>query len=217
MAILGTIALIVLVILGVMVLRVKSDPLEKQSVRKYVVASTDTTGEFLDGSAAADCDNPVPRHSTDAPVIPMWHVGFRLFLGMLTTAIFTNAVAVYLLHDVDIDRIGRLNLAYRELTLESLIFAIVATAIFLLAGWIGSLVLRLRVASSGLRLGFVLGIALMLIQYPGELIVRKFSSQHSADSFLLAYLLLAPMCCAGIIILDCHRRRSDDRTSALHC
>jgi hypothetical protein len=216
MAILGTIALIILVILGVMVLRVKSDPLEKQSVRTYVVGSTDTTGEFLDGSAA-DCDNPVPRHSTDTPVIPMWHVGFRLFLGMVTTSIFTNAVAVYLLHDVDIDRIGRLNLAYRELTLESLIFAIVATAIFLLASWIGSLVLRLRVASSGLRLGLVLGIAFMLIQYPGELIVRKFSSQHSADSFLLAYLLLAPMCCAGIIILDCHRRRSADRSSALHC
>jgi len=41
MALLGIVALIVLVIAGVMVLRVKSDPMEKPSVR-----------EFLSGSAA---------------------------------------------------------------------------------------------------------------------------------------------------------------------
>ena len=39
MTILGTIALIALVILSVMVLRVKSDPLEKKSVRKYLAES----------------------------------------------------------------------------------------------------------------------------------------------------------------------------------
>ena len=39
MAILGTIALIVLVVLGIMVLRVKSDPMEKESVRKYLAES----------------------------------------------------------------------------------------------------------------------------------------------------------------------------------
>jgi len=36
MTILGTIALIALVILSVMVLRVKSDPMEKKSIRKYL-------------------------------------------------------------------------------------------------------------------------------------------------------------------------------------
>jgi uncharacterized membrane-anchored protein YhcB (DUF1043 family) len=36
MTILGAIALIVLVVLGVMVLRVQSDPLENESVRKYL-------------------------------------------------------------------------------------------------------------------------------------------------------------------------------------
>jgi len=39
MAILGTIALIALVILSIMVLRVKSDPMEKKSVRKYLAES----------------------------------------------------------------------------------------------------------------------------------------------------------------------------------
>jgi hypothetical protein len=36
MTIFGTIALIALVILSVMVLRIKSDPTEKKSVRKYL-------------------------------------------------------------------------------------------------------------------------------------------------------------------------------------
>ena len=39
MTILGTIALIALVILSVMVLRVKSDPMEKKSIRKYLADS----------------------------------------------------------------------------------------------------------------------------------------------------------------------------------
>ena len=37
MTILGTIALIALVILSIMVLRVKSDPMENKSIRKYLV------------------------------------------------------------------------------------------------------------------------------------------------------------------------------------
>jgi hypothetical protein len=36
MTIFGTIALVALVILGVLVLRIKSDPMEKESVRKYI-------------------------------------------------------------------------------------------------------------------------------------------------------------------------------------
>jgi hypothetical protein len=39
MTILGTIALIALVILSVTVLRVKSDPMEKKSIRKYLADS----------------------------------------------------------------------------------------------------------------------------------------------------------------------------------
>jgi hypothetical protein len=36
MTILGIVALIVLIVLGIMVLRVKSDPMENESVRKYL-------------------------------------------------------------------------------------------------------------------------------------------------------------------------------------
>ena len=49
----------------------------------------------------------------------MWRLASRFFLGIFVAALFTNAVAVYLLHDVDPDRIGKLNLAYWELTWSS--------------------------------------------------------------------------------------------------
>lgn len=62
----------------------------------------------------------------------MWRMTWRFYVGMLVAALFTNAVAVYLLHDVDPDRIGQWNLAYRELAEEFLLFAFVVAALFLL-------------------------------------------------------------------------------------
>jgi hypothetical protein len=134
---------------------------------------------------------------------------------MLTASLFTNAVAVYLLHDVDADMVGRLNLAYRELMREFVFFAIVATVIFLLAGWLGSLVLRLKVASAGPRLAFVLGVTTILIQYPAEFVARLLNSGRSSDSFLLAYLLLVPACSAGILVRDAYIRQSADAPSVV--
>jgi hypothetical protein len=125
---------------------------------------------------------------------------------------FTNAVAVYLLHDVDADRIGRLNLAYWELTLEFLAFSLVVAACFLLLTWIGTTVFGLRDVTLNLRLGFVLGIAVMLLQYPAEFAVRRLSPTHS-DAFLLGYLLLSPLCCAAIVLLNTRRRVGERPTS----
>ena len=42
MTLLGTIALILLIVLGVMVLRVKSDPMENESIRRYLADSQST-------------------------------------------------------------------------------------------------------------------------------------------------------------------------------
>lgn len=125
---------------------------------------------------------------------------------MLAAAILTNAVAVYLFHDVDADRVGKLNLAYRELTLEFLTFALVLAVPFFLLTWIGTVVFGLRDVPSNLNLGFVLGIALILIQYPAEFTLRKLAPEHS-DAFLLGYLLLSPVCCAAIILLNSRKRR----------
>jgi hypothetical protein len=74
----------------------------------------------------------------------MWRLTSRFFLGTFLAAVFTNAVAVYLLHDVDADRVGKLNLAYWELTVEFVAFGLILTVVFFLAAWIGNSVFHLR-------------------------------------------------------------------------
>jgi hypothetical protein len=143
----------------------------------------------------------------------MWRLSSRFFIGMFATALFTNAAAVYLLHDVDADRVGKWNLAFWELTLEFFIFSLVLTLFFLLLTWIGAMVFRLRHVAPNLKLGFVLGIAVMLIQYPAEFTVRKLTPGHTAESFLLGYILLSPICCAAIILLNAHKRRASSPTA----
>jgi hypothetical protein len=127
---------------------------------------------------------------------------------MFATALLTNAAAVYLLHDVDADRIGKWNLAFWELTLEFFIFSLVLTASFFLLTWIGIMVFRLRQVALNFKLGLALGIGVMLVQYPAEYAVRKLAPGHSADSFLLGYILLSPICCAAIVLLSAHKRRA---------
>jgi len=120
---------------------------------------------------------------------------------------FTNAAAVYLLHDVDADRIGKWNLAHWELTLEFFVFSLVLTACFFLLTWIGTVAFGLRDVTPNPKLGFVLGMAVTLIQYPSEFAVRKLTAGHFADAFLLGYLLLSPICCVVIILLNSHKRQ----------
>ena len=126
---------------------------------------------------------------------------------MFAASMLTNTVAVYLLHDVDADLVGKWSLAYQQLTLEFLLFSVVVTSCFLLLTWIGRLILRLRRTPLNSRLGLFLGAAVVCLQYPAEFAVRKLTTAHSSDSFLLAYLLLSPVCCAGVVLLDSHKRR----------
>jgi len=55
MTILATVAMIVLIIVGVMVLRMKSDPMEKESVRKLLANKSPTL-------EAASTDSTEPRN-----------------------------------------------------------------------------------------------------------------------------------------------------------
>ena len=61
---------------------------------------------------------------------------------MLVAVLPVNAVSVYVLHDVDKDRVGRWNLAFLELCEEFLIFSALATGLFLLFLWAGRALLR---------------------------------------------------------------------------
>jgi uncharacterized membrane-anchored protein YhcB (DUF1043 family) len=58
MAILGTIALIVVVILGILVLRVKSDPMENEAVKKALADSTRATTAVSPDSPQASDSTP---------------------------------------------------------------------------------------------------------------------------------------------------------------
>jgi hypothetical protein len=138
----------------------------------------------------------------------MWRLTSRFFFGIFAAAMFANAASVYLLHDVDADLIGKWNLAYWELTLEFLAFSTVVAICFFLATWIGTVAFGLRDVPANLKLGFVLGIVLTLIQYPAEFTVRKLTPAF-ADAFLLGYLLLSPLCCAAIILLNSRKRRRE--------
>ena len=159
---------------------------------------------------SARCGTVIPTHSRQVilSAIRMWRLTSSFFLGIFVAAMFTNAVAVYLLHDVDADRIGQWNLAYWELAQEFLAFSTVAAICFFLATWIGRVAFGLRDAPVNPKLGYVLGIALTLIQYPAEFTVRKLAPAL-ADVFLLGYVLLSPICCAAIILLNSRNRRHE--------
>jgi ABC-type transporter Mla subunit MlaD len=62
MTIFGTIALVALVILGVLVLRIKSDPMEKESVRKYFADREDAGGSLSHATQVKDTQE---KNSTD--------------------------------------------------------------------------------------------------------------------------------------------------------
>ena len=142
----------------------------------------------------------------------MWRLAWRFYFGTFVAALFTNAVAVYLLHDVDSDRIGQWNLAYRELAEEFLLFAFIVAGLFLLFTWLGKTLLRLPRVSENSRLALSLGIALILIQYPVEFTVRLITRQP-ADRFLMIYMLLSPLCCAAIVLVRSQRLEAASRGS----
>jgi hypothetical protein len=140
----------------------------------------------------------VPMRSIQVilPAIFMWRLASSFSSGC-STAMFTNAVAVYAVHDVDADRIGQWNLASWELTNEFVIFSL------------GTLVFGQREVKLNTKLGSVLGIAVILVQYAMEFTVRKLNGGRSADAFLLGYLLLSPFCCPAIILLNSPKPRAE--------
>jgi hypothetical protein len=137
----------------------------------------------------------------------MWQLTLRFFLGIFAAALFTNAAAVYLFHDVDADRVGKLNLAFWELTLEFLAFGLALAVIFFLTTWSGSLVLRLRDVPLNLKLAFILGVVVTVLQYPAEFAARV-ATGGSADAFQLAYLLSSPVFCGAIVLMNRYKRRA---------
>jgi hypothetical protein len=104
----------------------------------------------------------------------MWRVAYSFIGGMTITTLSVNAISVYLFHDVDDNRIGQWNLAFRELFGEFLILVAAISAFVLLLTWIGRILFYLKEIPPSPKLAFILGILLILLQYPIEFAARKY-------------------------------------------
>jgi hypothetical protein len=129
----------------------------------------------------------------------MWRIAYSFFGGLMITVLPVNFISVYLLHDVDKDRMGRWNLAFLELCQEFLLFGLVVTGLFLFFLWCGRALLRIP-ASSNYVLAFFMGVLVIVVQYPVERAGRAVF-QSRDDIVLNLYLLLSPLFCAVLFLL----------------
>jgi len=129
----------------------------------------------------------------------MWRIAYSFFGGLMITVLPVNFISVYLLHDVDKERVGQWNLAFFELCEEFLLFGLVVTGLFLFFLWCGRALLRIP-TSSNYVLAFFMGVLVIVVQYPVERAGRAFF-QSRGDVVLNLYLLLSPLFCAVLFLI----------------
>jgi hypothetical protein len=131
---------------------------------------------------------------------------FLLILGTLCTSLLSSALSVYVFHDVDRDRMGHLNEAFRALCGESLMFTIVFGAIVAVLTQLGNRLFHLSDYTPGSKLSCLLGIGVIVLQYPWDIAGRKLLPQF-ADSSLLVYLILAIFVCTAALLRDSYKQK----------
>ena len=128
-----------------------------------------------------------------------------LMLGILCTALFTSAIAVYIFHDVDQDKSGHWTEAFAGLFAESVLFTLIVGGSVWLLTLLGRRLFHLRDYSPRATLGLFLGIGLTVFQYPWEFAARKFSPTL-AESALSFYLVIAIVLCTVVLLRDNFRQ-----------
>jgi hypothetical protein len=136
-----------------------------------------------------------------------------LMLGIFCTALFVDAISVYILHDVDKDQIGHWNEAFIGLCTESLLFTVIVGAGGALLTLLGRHLFRLRGYSPRAKVGLFLGIGVTVIQYPWDLVGRA-AFPKLADSSLALYLIVAIVLCSIVIVHDNFRQMKLCQASA---
>ena len=135
-----------------------------------------------------------PRHNMRRAIL-------LLMLGILCTALFSAAISVYILHDVDQDKIGHWNEAFEGLCIESVLFtAIVSGGVGLLA-LLGRHLFHLQGYSPRAMLGLLLGIGVAVFQYPWEVAAKK-ELPNLVDPSRSLYLVVAIILCSIVIVRD---------------
>jgi hypothetical protein len=137
----------------------------------------------------------------------MWRLTSWFFVGVIVSALFVNALSVYVFHDVDQEMIGRWHEAYIQLNIELLFFSLIVTGLLLLFMCLGIKLFRYPILSQNIRLAFTLGVGIILFQYVYELAARSWAPEI-AQVVIAIYLLLGSAISAIILIRDGSRPSS---------
>jgi hypothetical protein len=124
-----------------------------------------------------------------------------LMLGIFGTALFGAVISVYMLHDVDQDKIGHWNEAFLGLCVESVLFTLIVGGGVTFLSLLGRHFFHLKGYSPRAMLGFLLGVGVTVLQYPWEFAVRK-QLPKLANTSLYLYLVIAIVFCTVVIIRD---------------
>jgi hypothetical protein len=128
----------------------------------------------------------------------MWRVAYRFFAGMMIAVLPINFIAVYLLHDVDQDQVGHLNLAFFGLFEEFAIFSLVVVGLLIFFLWCGRIILRMQVRANS-TLPLIMGALVIVVQYAIE-IAGRLLLPSLPDTVRTLYLLLSPLFCAVFLL-----------------
>jgi hypothetical protein len=124
-----------------------------------------------------------------------------LMLGIFGTALFGAAISVYMLHDVDQEKIGHWNEAFVGLCAESVLFTLIVGGGVALLTLLGRHLFHLKGYSPRAVLGLILGVGVTVLQYPWEFAVRKQLPKLAVTSLYL-YLVVAIVFCTVVIVRD---------------
>ena len=131
----------------------------------------------------------------------MWRAILLLMLGIFCTALFLDAISVYVFHDVDQGKIGHWNEAFADLSIETVVFTLIISGSVWLLALLGRQLFNLRGYSPRARTGLFLGIAATVFQYPFESVGRRLVP-NLAESFLSFYLVAAILLCTAVLLRD---------------
>jgi len=135
-----------------------------------------------------------------------------LLLGILCASLLIDAIAVYVLRDVDQNQIGHWNEAFTGLCVESILFSLIIVGPVWLLTFLGLRLFHLKNHFPRAMLALLLGIGATVIQYPLELATRKLLPKLT-EFFLGSYLIATIVLCTVVLLYDSFRRRREGAES----
>ena len=135
----------------------------------------------------------------------MWRAILLFMLGILCAALLSDAISVYIFHDVDKDMIGHWNEAFAGLCIEFVLFTLIVGGGVALLTLLGRQLLHLKGYSPRSKLAFFLGIGVTVVQYLWDFAGRA-AVPKLADSSLALYLIVAIVLCSIFLVRDNFRQ-----------